>query len=185
MEIILQEEVPTLGREGDVVDVARGYAHNFLIPKGLAVPATKGNVKQLGLKRVGIEKRYEQSQADAQALADKFTGKSITITARAGEEGRLYGSVTVKDVAAAIQEEFGIEVDKRRIVPSDPIKEAGEVTLRIRLQADVAASLVVNVVAEVAEGMEAGEVSETVVEEEAAAEDETTAGEDTEPAEAE
>ena len=185
MEIILQEEVPALGREGDVVEVARGYANNYLIPKGMAVLATQGNLKQLKLKRVGIEKRHAEARTEAQVLADKFTGKSVTITAKAGEEGRLYGSVTVKDIADVIQDDFGIKVDKRRIVPGDPIKEAGEVTIRVRLQADVEASLVVNVVAELPEGAEAVEISEAVVEEEAAVEEETAAGEDSEPAEAE
>ncbi len=185
MEIILQEEVPALGREGDIVDVARGYANNYLIPKGMAVQATRGNRKQLELKGVGIEKRHKEARSEAQALADKLTDKSVTITAKAGEEGRLYGSVTVKDIAEAIQADFGIEVDKRRIVPGDPIKKAGEVTIRVRLQSDVEASLVVNVIAELPEGAEDVEVPGTIVEEETVVETEPAADEDSEPTEAE
>ncbi len=153
MEIILQEEVTALGHEGDVVTVARGFASNYLIPKGIAVRATKGNLKQLEQKRSVIAKRFEAAQADAKALAKKLNDKSVTINAKAGEEGRLYGSVTVKDIAAAIQEELGVEIDRRRILTAEPIKAAGEVTVRIRLQANVEVSLGVKVVAEQAEGM--------------------------------
>jgi large subunit ribosomal protein L9 len=163
VEVILQEEVPALGREGDVVKVAPGYANNYLIPRGVAVMATRGNLKQLEQKRAGIEKRHAAAQAETQALADKFAGRSVTITARAGEEGRLYGSVTTADIAAAIQDNFGVEVDRRRIVPADPIKEAGEVTVKIRLQAEVEATLTVKVVAETTG--ESAEATEKVVEE--------------------
>lgn len=166
VEVILQEEVPALGVEGDVVKVAPGYANNYLIPKGIAVLATPGKLKQLGQKAVGIEKRRDVARSEAQALADRFSGKSVTISAKAGAEGRLYGSVTVKDIAVAIQESFDVEIDRRRIVPADPIKEAGTVPIRIRLQADVEASLNIEVVAELVEGAE--EVTEMVAAEESA-----------------
>lgn len=149
MEVILQSEVATLGREGDVVNVARGYANNFLIPKKLAVLATSGNLRQLEEKRAGIEKRHATARSDAEGVAKKIDGKSVTIMAKAGEGGRLYGSVTAKDVAAAIQEEFGIEVDRRRISPADPIKEAGEVKVSVKISVGVEASVVVKVVADV------------------------------------
>lgn len=151
MEVILQQAIEALGREGEVVKVAPGYANNFLIPKGLAVMATRGNLKQLEQKRAGIEKREGETRTAAAEIAKKFDGKSVTIRAKAGAEGQLYGSVTTKDIAAAMSEDFGVEIDKKQIIPADPIKEAGEVDIRVRLHPDVEGALVVKVVADIAE----------------------------------
>lgn len=157
MQVILRQEVPSLGREGEVVKVAGGYAHNYLIPKGLAVPATTGNLKQLEQKKGSIAKREATVKEEARALAAKFDGKTITINAKAGAEGRLYGSVTAKDIAAAAHEAFGVEIDRRRIEPGEPLKQAGETIIKVKLHPDVEASITVNVVAEMVESEQAGE----------------------------
>ncbi len=151
MEVILQQSIDALGREGDIVRVAPGYANNFLIPKGLAVIANPGNLKQLEQKRAVISKRQAASREEAEAIAKAFDGQGVTIEAKAGREGKLYGSVTTKHIAEAIQESFSVEIDKKRIIPSDPLKEAGEFDLKVRLHPDVEAALKVKVVAEIIE----------------------------------
>ncbi|MDP1808643.1 MAG: 50S ribosomal protein L9 [Actinomycetota bacterium] len=151
MQVILQAEVPSLGREGDIIKVAGGYANNYLIPKGLAVLATPGNLKQLELRRTVIVKREAIVRGEAEAHAAKLEGKSVTITAKAGAEGRLYGSITTKDMAAAIEDGLGVAVDRRRIEPSDPIKQAGDVTVKIKFYPGVEASVVIKVISDMAE----------------------------------
>jgi len=151
MQIILQAEVPSLGREGDIVKVAGGYANNYLIPKGLAVLATPGNLKQLEQRRSAISKREAVIRGEAEGQAAKLEGKSVTITAKAGAEGRLYGSITTKDIAAAIEEGLGVAVDRRRIEPSEPIKRAGDVTVKIKLYPEVEAAVLVKVLSDTAE----------------------------------
>jgi len=137
MQVILQKEVQSLGREGDVVKVAGGYANNFLIPKGLAIMATAGNLKQLEQRRSSIAKREVALKSDAEAEAAKLEGKSVTITVKAGAEGRLYGSITTKDIAAAIEEQLGLAVDRRRIEHSHPIKQTGNFMLKVKLYPEV------------------------------------------------
>ena len=151
MQVILQAEVPSLGREGDIIEVAGGYANNYLIPKRLAILATSGNLKQLELKRAVINKREAIVRTEAEGHAAKLEGKSVTITAKAGTEGRLYGSITAKDIAAAIEDGLGVAVDRRRIEPSDPIKHAGDVTVKIKFYPGVEASVVIKVVSDTAE----------------------------------
>ena len=163
MQVILQAEVPALGREGDVVKVAGGYANNYLIPKGLAIIATPGNLKQLELRRALIAKREAVIRGEAAEQAAKLEGKSVTISAKAGAEGRLYGSVTTKDIAAAIEADLGVAIDKRRIEPAEPIKQAGDVTIKIKLFSDVEASLEIKIAPEIVEGEVAEvEVAESV-----------------------
>jgi len=145
MEVILQSEVPALGREGDVVNVAGGYANNYLIPKGLAVIATSGNLKQLELRRAVISKREAVIRAEALGQVAKLEGKTVVIQAKTGPEGRLYGSITTKDIAAAIEEGLGVVVDKRRIEITEPIKKAGKVTIKVKLFPEVEASVEVSV----------------------------------------
>ena len=164
MQVILQAEVPALGREGDVVKVAGGYANNYLIPKGLAVIATPGNLKQLEFRRAVIAKREAVIRGEAQEQAAKLEGKSVTISAKAGAEGRLYGSVTTKDIAAAIEAGLGVTIDKRRIEPAEPIKRAGNVTVKIKLFSEVEASVEVKIAPEFVEG----EAAESEVSDEAA-----------------
>ncbi len=141
MKVILLEDVVSLGKIGDIVEVARGYAANYLIPKELAIEATEGNLKQLELQRQTMEKKEAKHKAEAEELAKKFKTKSITVKARAGEEDQLFGSVTTNNVAEALLEQFGLEIDKRKIVLHDHIKKLGEYQFDIRLHPDVEISL--------------------------------------------
>lgn len=154
MKVILLEDVPGLGTRGDLVDVADGYGRNYLIPRKLAEQATKGNMKSLEQRRQALRRRAEKEKAAAEALAERLAGLTFTITARAGEQGRLFGSVTSSDIAAAVQEQAGVEVDRRRIELEDPIKSEGVYEVPVRLHAGVSATLRVEVKAEGATGGE-------------------------------
>jgi len=180
MQVILQAEVPSLGREGDIIKVAGGYANNYLIPKGLAVLATPGNLKQLELKRTAIAKREGVVRGEAEAYAAKLEGKSVSITAKAGAEGRLYGSITTKDMAAAIEDGLGVAVDRRRIEPSDAIKQAGDVTVKIKFYPGVEASVVIKVISDMAEA----EIADPEMVQAATIEDETEVAEEADKDEA-
>jgi large subunit ribosomal protein L9 len=146
VEVILKEEVPKLGSIGDVVKVKPGYARNYLLPRGLAVVADPRN---LGLvehqKRVAGEKR-ERELRQAQTLAGKLRGAMVTITARAGEEGKLFGSVTNIDIERALEAQ-GFSIDRRRIRLDEPIKSLGEYAVPVHLPLGVEASVAVKVVA--------------------------------------
>ncbi len=168
MQIILKKEVPSLGREGDILKVAQGYANNYLIPNGFAVAATSGNLKQLDERRSGIKKRQEAHLAEAEEQKAKIHEKSLTMIVKAGAEGRLYGSISTKDMAEAIEKDLGLAVDRRRIEPSDSIKEVGEVMIKLKLYPGVEASVLVKVMPEVSDEEE---VSEALVNEEVKDED--------------
>ena len=133
MKVILLGELRGKGGEGDVIDVAQGYAENYLIPKKIAILATKGNLKQLEERRNNIAKREVKRMADANALKEQLDGKNITIDAKVGEEGQLFGSVTSAMVVAAIQEQLGVEFDRRRVELNNPIKVLGNGTLSKKL----------------------------------------------------
>jgi large subunit ribosomal protein L9 len=148
MQIVLRDDVENLGRKGDMVVVADGYARNYLVPRGLAIPATKGAQKQADAMRRNREAQDRRSREGAEALAAKLTSGTIELKARAGEGGRLFGSVTSADIADAVNAQLGVELDRRRIDLDEPLKELGEVELRVRLHPDVDAQLRVAVVAQ-------------------------------------
>ncbi len=148
MKVILTQEVKGKGGEGDVVDVARGYAVNYLFPRGLAIEATPGNLKQLESRLHNIRRREEARMADAQAAADALEGKTVTIPAKVGEEGHLFGSITSHMIEKAIAEQLDVEVDRRRIDVHGHIKEIGEHTVSVQIYRDIRASVKVDVVAE-------------------------------------
>jgi len=148
MKVILTEEVPNLGAAGNVVNVAAGYARNYLLPRKLAIQATTGNVKALDHHRRTIEARQKKLAQGAESVGRRVSATSITITARAGEAGRLYGSVTSADIAAELKRVLDLEVDKRKIEIPEPIKVLGEHTVKVRLHRDVQVSVTVSVVAE-------------------------------------
>lgn len=148
MKVILLQELKGRGGEGDVIEVARGYAVNYLLPRKIAIEATPGNLKQLEQRMHNIKKREEQRLADAQGLAAALEGKVVTIAAKVGDEGRLFGSVTAQMIQEAIQEQLGVEVDRRRIETHGHIKEVGAHTVDITLYRDVSAKLTVEVVPE-------------------------------------
>ncbi|MCH3942642.1 MAG: 50S ribosomal protein L9 [Atopobiaceae bacterium] len=131
MKVILLGELRGKGGEGDVVDVAQGYAENYLFPKRIALPATPGNIKQLDERRHNIEKREEKRVSEAQALKASLDEKTVRISAKVGEEGQLFGSVTAAMIADAVSEQLGITIDRKRIELNRAIKTAGthEITI--------------------------------------------------------
>jgi large subunit ribosomal protein L9 len=148
MKVILLQELKGRGGEGDVIDVARGFAVNYLLPRQVAIEATKGNLKQLEQRSHNIKKREETRLGDAQSVFDKLNDKVVKVEAKVGEEGRLFGSVTTHHIEAAIAEQLGVEVDRRKIETHGHIKEVGPHVINIALYRDVKAELTVEVVGE-------------------------------------
>lgn len=142
MQVILKEDVPHLGNMGDVVTVKPGYGRNYLIPRGLAVLATHGNKKQLEHELRIIHQRREALRADAETLGNQIDGLSITLARQVGEDDRLFGSVTNRDVEAALSA-LGHEVDRRRIILKEPIKTLGIYKVDVKLHADVTSGVLV------------------------------------------
>ena len=147
MEIILLKDVDSLGKVGDKVKVAPGYARNYLIPKKLALKATKGNLKKLDDLKIQDDKARERDKAGAQALKEKIDALKVTLIKPAGEEDKLFGSVTSTEIAAALSLE-GIDVDKKKIVIDEPIKRLGDYTVVIKLFHEVVANIKIEVVRE-------------------------------------
>ena len=148
MIVILNRDVKGTGKTGDIVKVSDGYARNMLIPKGYAKEATEGNVRNLEKqKAIAAEKKAEEKAA-AQALAEKVSAVSVTIKTKAGEGGRIFGSITSKDIADALAEQHKLTVDKKKIQLDNPIKQTGELTVDIKLYPEVMAKLKVIVTAQ-------------------------------------
>jgi large subunit ribosomal protein L9 len=145
MRVVLRDDVDNLGKKGDLVDVADGYARNFLVPRGLALKASAGSQKQADAMRRNREGRERRDREAAQALAAQFEGRTISIKARAGGEGRLFGSVTAADIADAVQKQTGADIDRRKLTLDEPLKELGGVDLQVRLHPDVVATVHVEV----------------------------------------
>ena len=147
MEIILKKDVEKLGKAGEVVSVMDGYARNFLLPKGFALLASTTNLKIVEQEKKKAQLLEQKQKQEAQRLADKISYTSCTITVQAGQDGKLYGSVTTQDIAQAYKLE-GINVDKRRIELPQPIKEVGVFKINVRLHPEVSALAKVWVVKE-------------------------------------
>ena len=145
MDIILESEIPDLGNAGDVIKVAPGYANNYLIPKGLAIPATKGNLKQLEARRSSLGRKEAAAVKEAKKLAEKFKDISLTLEVRVGDEGKLYGSVTPKDIAEAIAEQISVDVDRRRLVFPEHAKEVGVYEAKLKLHSEVEVTIPVEI----------------------------------------
>ena len=137
MKVILLKELQGKGGEGDVIDVARGFANNFLLTQGYAVRATKGNLKQLEERKKNIAKREEVRIADANALAEKLNAATVRVDAQVGEEGVLFGSVTAPMVAEAIEQQLDIQIDRRRVELGKPIKMIGTYEEPVSLTRDI------------------------------------------------
>jgi large subunit ribosomal protein L9 len=148
MKVILEKDILGLGLEGEVVEVARGYANNYLIPQQLAKLATKGNLKQLQMKEKALERNRQIKREAFQKEADKISGKTVTIKVAAGEEGRLFGSVSTRDLSEAMASQLKIEVDRRKIGLKYPIKELGSYQVKVKLYQDIEPEFTVEVVAE-------------------------------------
>jgi large subunit ribosomal protein L9 len=145
MKVILQHPVDKLGVPGDVVDVADGYARNYLMPRGLAVRATKGGVRHVDSLQRAHAVRVDQAKAEAQALAAQLVAAPIVVSAHAGEEGRLFGSVTASDVADAIRQQTGTAIDRHDVHLDEPIRSIGSHEVRVHLFAEVDPVLTVQV----------------------------------------
>ena len=145
MEVILREHVDNLGRRGDVVKVAEGYARNYLLPRKLALTVNAGNRRQIEREKKIAETREAEERAQADALAARMTEAEIVIVRRVGEHDTLYGSVTSADIAHALQAK-GFEVEKRRIHLPEPIKAIGEAIVPVKVHRDVTAQVKVKVV---------------------------------------
>lgn len=132
MRVILREDVPKLGTKGDVVDVKPGYARNYLVPRRLAMVATDGAIKQAEMMKKAREVAYAKARSDSEGIARQLVATRIRMKAQAGSGGRLFGSITSSDIAAAIESQTGIVVDRRRIMLEEPIKSTGlhEVLMR-------------------------------------------------------
>ena len=143
MKVLLLRDHDKLGKAGDIKNVADGYARNFLLPRGLAVLATAGALKQAETIRKSEEKRRAKLFAEAQAVANQLTGTTLIFHALASETGKLYGSITAHDIAEAIQREKGIQVDKRKIELREPLRSLGTHTVSVRLAAELVPSLTV------------------------------------------
>jgi large subunit ribosomal protein L9 len=145
MEVLLLKDLSQLGRAGEVKRVAEGYARNYLIPRGLAVMATPGAIKQAEKQREAAARRQVKELSQAQALAQALDGLTVTFQARAGESDRLYGSITSANIAEALEEQVGQEVDRRKIDLEEPLKQLGihAVTIRLAPQAEAKVTVVV------------------------------------------
>lgn len=145
MKVILLGELRGKGGEGDIVDVAQGYAENYLFPKRLAIKATPGNVKQLEERRHNIAAREEKRIADAEATKATLEGKTVRVVARVGEEGQLFGSVTSAMIVDAIKQQLDIDVDRRRVERNASIKTAGIHQVTVNLYREISALVTVSV----------------------------------------
>jgi large subunit ribosomal protein L9 len=147
MQIILKQRLENLGQAGEVVTVKAGYARNYLIPQGLAYEATGANLKRIERERAQTQKKASEEVAVARQRAGQIEGTSVTFKARAGEEGKLFGSITTADIAEKLAEQ-GVEVDRRQIVLEEPIKALGVFSVPVRLHAEVRPEIKVWVIKE-------------------------------------
>jgi len=145
MRIILQRPVEKLGAPGDAVEVADGYARNYLLPRGLAIRASKGTLKHAESLRRAHDQRVAKGRAEAEALAARLTATPLVLTARAGEEGKLFGSITAADLAEEIERSSGVEIDRRDVELPEPIRSSGAHDVWVRLHPDVDVALSVEV----------------------------------------
>jgi len=145
MEVILLQDVKSLGKKGDIVKVNDGYARNYLIPKKLGVEATKQNLYELNQQKAAEEKRQRELLEEAKNLAKRLEELNVKVRIKAGEGGKTFGSVSSKEIAGAIKEQFGMDIDKKKLVLSDPIKQAGAYTVPVKLHPQVTAQLKVTV----------------------------------------
>jgi len=147
MEIILRDHVENVGKRGEVVKVANGYARNYLLPRKLALLATPGNMKQIARERVKLDALEAEEKSAADAIASRMSGVQVVISRKVGETEALYGSVTTADIAEALAKR-GFDIDKRKIGLREPLKKLGEITVPVKLHREVVVQVPVRVVAE-------------------------------------
>lgn len=148
MKVVLLKDVENLGTTGDVREVANGYARNFLLPRGLVVPASPAQMKWVEALRARAEKERERAASEARAAAERLSDLTVTIAARVGEGGRLFGSVTTQDVADALREQHGVAIDRRQLELEEPLRILGTHQVPVRVGTGMTAQVTVEVVAE-------------------------------------
>lgn len=148
MKVILLQDVKGHGKKGDVVNASDGYARNYLLPKGLAVEANAKNLTELKNKKAAEDKRKQQEYEEAKMLAEKISKVQVEIKAKSGENGKLFGSVTNKEIADVLKSKHGLSIDKKKIVLPEPIKSLGSFQLEVKVYPEVSAKLAVKVVEE-------------------------------------
>jgi large subunit ribosomal protein L9 len=145
MKVILLADVKNLGKKGELVNVAEGYARNYLIPRKLAQAATEGNIKQLEQEREALERKKARELNQARELSQKLSKTQVTLKVKAGEQGKLFGSITTKDIAEAIKSQLKVDVDKRKIELDEPIKSLGDYEVTIKLAPEVESKVYVKI----------------------------------------
>ncbi len=148
MKVILQKEVKGLGKAGDVANASDGYARNYLLPKGLAVEASAGNLNTIQQQKQAEAKRKAEEKGEAEKLSSRLEKVMVTLKAKSGEGGRLFGSITNKEIADTLKQQHQITLDKRKILLAEPIKDLGEFTVEVKVYPGVAGTLRVKVQAE-------------------------------------
>jgi len=148
IKVLLTKDVDNLGKAGELRRVAQGYARNFLFPRGLAMLPTAGAVRHVEILKRAAGKRNAKLTADAQALAAKINATALSFTAKVGEQGRLYGSITSQDIADQLNQKLGVEVDRRKVELADPLKQVGEHKVTVQLHGEVKATVTVTVAPE-------------------------------------
>lgn len=146
MKVILKQDVKGLGKKDEIVNASDGYAKNYLIPRGIAVEATSGNVNETVNKQKAAADKKQRELDNAKEFASKLKDKTVVIKAKAGENGKLFGAIAGKDIADAIKKQYNIDIDKKKIVLDDPIKTLGDHTVEIKIYAGVAVNVNVSVV---------------------------------------
>lgn len=145
MKLILQQEVKNLGKKGDVIEASEGYARNFLLPKKLAIPATAGNVNAAQQQKDNDARKAKRLLDEARLYAAQFAKLKVTVAVKTGEGGRLFGSVTSKDIADALKDQHGVDLDKRKIELKDAIKALGAYPVTVKLHPEVSTQIEVQV----------------------------------------
>lgn len=145
MKVLLQQDVKGSGKAGDIVNVSDGYARNFLIPKGLAIPADAQSINAANISKRAAQHRKDMQRRRARELADDMSGLTVRVYSKAGENGRLFGSVTNKEISEALKEQFDIEIDRKKIYLDEPIRSLGIVNVRAHMYEDAAAKFKVEV----------------------------------------
>ncbi len=151
MKVILTEEVINLGNCGDIVDVAPGYARNFLVPRKLAIYANKGNVREMEHHKGILDRKLKKMQQAAMSVAEKINDQVLVFKVKVGENGKMFGSVTTHDIAALLKAQFELEVDRRKITLGEHISTLGDHNAEVRLMSETRANIIVRVVDEAAE----------------------------------
>ena len=145
MKVVLLEDVKSLGKKGDIVEVSEGYARNFIIPKKKGVEANQENLNTLKLQKANEEKIAKEKLESAKELAAKLNEASVSLTIKGGKDGRTFGSVSSKEIEEAIKSQLGLEIDKKKLVIAEPIKTFGNHEVKVKLHKDVTAALKVKV----------------------------------------